>query len=93
MPNEVQNYSSTDAITSTPRDLFTIRGQTTMLRYNNADSTDITLNFGVTATSTGVPYLIQAGEDAIVPFIAEGAVTATSAGTTSANIFVQVFVG
>jgi len=91
MANEVKYYDGTGAITSTPTTLFTIASQTNMIRVKNEDAIDIILTFGGQTSNNDM--LIKAGDDFLVAFVASGEVSATSAGTTSANIFVQVFKG
>jgi len=91
--NEVINYDSATAITTTPtEDIFGAAKsdqQYNMIRVKNEDALDVILTFGNNNT-----FIAKAGDDILQAFSCTADVSlSVASGSTTGNIFIQLTKG
>ena len=92
--NEVINYDSATAITTTPAVILDFPShEYNVIRVKNEDTLDINLFFTDSSSSTGEgnKYIVKAGDDLLHAFKCSGRVLASVAsGSTTGNLFIQL---
>jgi hypothetical protein len=91
MPNQIEYYDASTAITTTPTPAFVLGPGYNVLEVQNDTDLDIIVNFS--RGGAGANMLVKAGNKKIQNFVCTGTVTLTSASSSTGNFFIQASVG